>query len=119
MAVVVTLVWGLPVVSQAEPMTTFFNDGTMDFSFTGSLAGGFSADGSVADATQFPVDEDGACVAYYITSDIPGAEVPRRNIRLAPGRQPLLPGVLGRAPGSRSSAVHAFLQGCERRRSGR
>jgi len=74
LAVVATLVWGLPVVSHAQPMTTFFDEGTMDFSFTGSLTGGFSADGSVTDVTQFPVDAAGACVGYYITSDIPDAE---------------------------------------------
>lgn len=55
-------------------MTTFFDEGTMDFSYTGSLTGGFSADGSVTDVSEFPVDAAGVCVGYYITSEIPGAE---------------------------------------------
>jgi len=72
---VVTLVWGMQSVSLAQPpLTTFFNSGDMDFSYTGSMSGGFSADGSVTSVMQFPVDASGACVGYYTTSDIPGAE---------------------------------------------
>lgn len=72
--VAATLAWSIPMVAHAQPMATVFNEGTMDFDFTGSLSGGFSADGSVTDVTQFPVDADGACIGYYTTSDFPGAE---------------------------------------------
>ncbi len=73
-AMVTVLVLSLPGSSFAGTMLDFYNSGTTDFSYTGSLTGGFSANGGVESLSEFPVDTAGATVGYLRVDDEPGAE---------------------------------------------